>query len=760
MLGKILIVLIFTTSATDAMAQQSATLPAAARPPAPDNLEVVVVTAQVRSESLQDVPLSITAISGEALASRNITDAIDLTSRTPGVVGALVNGVPQISIRGIGTNDFGIGADPAVGVYIDGVYASRTGQLSLDLFDIKRVEIVKGPQGTLFGRSAAAGAISVITRPPSRNWEGDASAEFAARNALRARGTVSGPIVADVLSFRLSGLFNRQDGFIDNVAPSGGDFENANDLGGRLALQWTPSTSATITFSADYLRKRRDGNGYISTLPDQPGGVADLFRDASSDLGRDARADLNIYGASANAAFDLADGISLVSITAYRGYETRQLGDDDGTVFNIIHTGTLPERSNSYSQELRLNSTRNPDFTWFLGASAFLENVSSLGVVRGDFKDWLDTGTFAGLSGDPSLTSLSALGLPDTSIPFEERAFGSGRYQSYAVYGDATLRVTGGLSLTAGVRLSHDRKRWRLLIPPIQAFVALGLADLDPATPDLLSNLLFAAVQTPFRSSLSATTLQPRFVARYEFNDDINVYASASRGYKPGGFNNFGDQPPFAPESIWAYEAGLKAEFFERRLRFNVAAFRYDYRDLQVTVVGAGQLTTVNAGAATGDGLEIELLATPVTGLRIGGSLSLLDARYGRSNDPRAAARLPVGNRLIRAPETQFTVFGDYEHNLGSAGSLRWLAEYFWQSRVFFDPDNDPVLHSQPGYGLLRGSLAFQTRDERWEITVFVDNALDERYIVNRGGLAEPFGYPTAIRGEPRRVGARVNFRY
>ena len=722
-------------------------------------LEPVVVTTQKREESLQEAPLSITAVTGDALEARGMDDIVDLTARTPGLVGARVNGVPQISIRGIGTNDFGIGADPAVGVYIDGIYASRSGQASLDLLDIDRVEIIKGPQGTLFGRSAAAGAIGVITRKPSLDLAASAVAEYASDDALRFRGSLNGPLIDDKLAFRASVLAARRDGYTRNTEPSGGDFENASDLGGRLAATWFGGDRFEVTVAGDYLRKRGDGNGFVSTLTAPDGAAPDPFGSISSNLGARAQSDLDAYGASATTTVWLANDMTVTSITAWRGYEWDLLSDDDGTARSIAQTSTRPEKSDTYSQEFRLNGPGGGPLTWFAGVSAFREDVSNTGAVEGDLKDWLDTGLLSALTGDPGLTSLTALGLPDQPLPFVDLAIGEGKYSSYAVYGDATWQATERLELTAGLRVARDEKEWSLLVPPVEAFVAAGLADRDPSTPDILPNLLFPSTVPAFDSELSATSVQPRLVARYQFVPDASVYLSAARGYKPGGFNTFGNRPPFAAESVWSYEGGLKSELLDRRLRLNTALFRYDYEDLQVTVTGSGQLTTINAGEARGEGIEFEIMAAPLQGLTLGVTAAFLDAKYGNSSNPLAAVRLPEGNRLTRSPERQASATFDYAHAVGE-GELRWSAEYFWQSEIFFDPDNDRVRHGQDSYGLLSASVSYTAPGDRVQVSLFAENALDEEYLINKGGLAEAFGFPVSLRGEPRRFGVRLNYDY
>jgi iron complex outermembrane recepter protein len=718
----------------------------------------IIVTAQKTKQKLQDVPMVITALDDTAIERRNVTDAMRIAAITPGVVGAQVNGVPNLTIRGIGTNDFGIAADPAVAFFVDGVYAGRTGQVAAGLFDIERVEVIKGPQGSLFGRSAAAGAISVITKGPSAQFGASGEIELGSRGTLRTRASVTGPLIGNKLLFRLSAMYNKRNGYNkDTLNPNLDAFDGIKDSGVRGSLKWV-GDKTTITLVGDYVKRRARGNGFQSALPDFFTGIpADPYGPIASDLGADAFSRLNTYSASLTIDSELTDAFSVHAISAFRGYKWFIQEDDDATAFQIVNTGILPEKSNSYSQEVRLDYKGNA-VTAFLGASFSRENASSAASLRADLKQLFDLGIISALTRDPSLNSITLLGLPDVATPFQETSLGRGRFDSYSLYGEVNWALSSQINVIAGLRWSKDRKRWSLLIPASRELVALGLTDEDPATPDILTGVFLPRIDPAFQASRSFSAFQPRLVVQYHPSDPVMLYASASRGYKPGGFNTFGDRPPFDAEYVWNYEAGLKSDWFDRRLRFNISLFRYNYTQLQVSVIDpfVGQQSTLNAGVAKGKGIESEVILAPVSGVQLGLSATYLDARYGRSANPLAAARLPEGNRLMRAPKLQATAYMQIDHDIADLGKLEWFVSAKYQSQIFFDPFNLPAQAQKP-YTLVDGSLRWSDKSGQFSITLFGENIFNKRYLVNTEGLGGAYGFPGTQRGEPRRFGVRFS---
>ena len=694
---------------------------------APGAIEEIVVTAQKRDQSLQDVPIAITAMTQAELERRRIRNPLDVAAKTPGVVGSVQAGVPAFNIRGIGTNDFGSAADPAVGVYLDGVYTARTVASLISLYDAERVEVIKGPQGTLFGRSAAAGAISVISRKPDEVSSFSAAVEYGNYDNIRLTGSLNLPL-SDSAFLRVSALSHQRDGYVINTA-DGTDLNNVDDKGVRAALRFLPTDALDITVSGDYLRSDNNGVGLKSATIPFEGDDGSPFGDVRHDL-TDPISDLRNFGGALHVAADLGAQLSLTSITAYREYEFTILEDDDGSFVELLVTGTLPEKSKTFSQELRLNGAWGSRGSWMVGASYFHEDISTDGIAR---------------------SNLDVLFGPGSGGSFAERSYSSGDYDSYSVYADTTIPLAERVDLIAGLRWTLDEKRFRLFVPP---------------NPDIGVNLLFGGVDPEARLSEDWTSWQPRLVLQFYPSDEVMMYLSASRGYKPGGFGSFELQPPFDPEFVWSYEAGLKSRFADGRVQFNAAVFYYDYQDLQVTTQVGLALQTTNASEASGSGVELDAIWSPFADFRLQAGVAYLDAKYDEflqgELDPITFVPVTIdrsGNRLTRAPKWQYNLGADYGHSLGGAGRLDLSAAYVYQSRVYFHAANDDF-RSQDGYGLLEARATYTALSDKWSLSIFGENLLDENYLIDAGGLAEVLMSPITLAGLPRTYGLEMSIRF
>ena len=683
-------------------------------------IEEIVVTAQKRDQKLQDVPISITAITAAEMKRRNIEDPLDVAYKTAGVVGAVQAGVPAFSIRGIGTNDFGSAADPAVGVYLDGVYASRTVAALIGLYDAERIEVIKGPQGTLFGRSAAAGAISVISKEPHESPAYSVKAELGNYDNMRLVGSLNVPLSAAAF-LRLAVLTHERDGYIDNTL-GGHDLGNVDDKGARVALRLLPTDRVEVTVSGDYIRSDNHGVGLKSATIAFPGDDGSPFSDVAHDI-LDPVSELDNAGAAVHVQAQLGQATTLTSITAYREYEFTVLEDDDGSFVELLATGTSPEESRTVSQEIRLSSVTGERLSWLLGVSWFKEDIATEGFAR---------------------SNLDVLFGPGSGGSFEERSHSRGDFTSYSAYADLTVRLSGTLDLITGLRWTRDEKDFRLFVPP---------------DPNVGVNLLFGGVMPEARLSESWNSVQPRVVLQYRPTETVMTYLSGARGYKPGGFGSFELQPAFDPEFVWSYEAGVKATFAEGRVRLNAAAFYYDYEDLQVTTQVGLALQTTNASEASGHGFELDLTWLPTPNLLLSGSVAYLEAEYDDflqgELDPFTFMPITTdrsGNTLSRAPELQYNLSAEYSLPLAELGAVTLSTEYVHQSKVYFHPANDDF-RSQDGYGLLQARLAFDHPSERWRVSVFGENLLDEEYLIDAGGLAEVLSSPTTLSGLPRTYG-------
>jgi iron complex outermembrane recepter protein len=726
--------------AATAVAALATAMPAAAQTGAPPEAagEVgdIVVTAQRRSQRLEDVPLSVSVFGDDFITRGRSQTVADLVAYTPGVSGTTVSTTtPRITVRGVSTEDFGVGSDPALGIYVDDIYLGRGVSSIADLFDVERVEVIKGPQGTLFGRNTTAGAISIKTaRPDATAFAANADASLGNFGLVTARGALNLPLGGD-LALRIAGSTRNRDGFV------------ANTLGGRIAAIESHAVRAGLGFdggtlrallSAEYRAGRSQPGPYLNRVlvgTDPFGPISSNLIDGTPERARDH---IDAYRATLRIEAELGDAVTLTSITGYNGFDNSYLEDTDASPLTLLHFGT-DGRQDSYSQELRLTG-KSGAFAWSFGASFARDIIASYQYAAFSEEDFC-TILFAGSCAD-------ALGVAGAAR-VREASLGRVRNTSGAIYGDVTLSATDRLELVGGLRWARDVKRFRLRLPLNDNL--LGPVIIVPPSPDQLAALGSLGADGTLRQRFAASSWQPRAAIRYRLTEEISAYLSASRGFKAGGFNQLSPGPAFAPEKIWSYEAGVKGTAFDRRLRFDLSVYRFDYRDLQVLVDFAGSVVTRNAGAASGEGVELQLSARPVDGLTISGGLALQNAKYDRfiPNNTQDFS----GNRLVRAPRfsSNLVVDGAFPLREGLAALARVEASY--RSRQFFDPSNR-LWESQKGYALVNASIGLGI-GEGWEARTWIQNVFNKRYLVDTSQVvADVLEY--AQRGEPRTYGIQI----
>lgn len=702
-------------------------------------LEEVVVTAQKRTQTLADVPISVSVFSERFIGRSRTATVADLVAFTPGVSGTTVSGTtPRITVRGVSTEDFGVGSDPALGIYIDDVYLGRGVSSITDLFDIKRVEVVRGPQGTLFGRNTTAGAISIVTNKPSvAGYDGNLDVSAGSFGLIAVRGAVNIPL-DDRWALRLSGLSRDRDGIVGNTL--GGRIGAVDSKAGRATLGYT-GNELRATASFEYRRNRSQPGPYINPIlvgTDPYGPVSSNLIDNTADAARD---DIDSYRGTVRLEADLGEGITLSSITAYNGFNNRYLEDTDASPLTLVHFGTKGAQD-SYSQELRLNG-RSGRVTWFAGASVARDDIRSdqFGIYsEEDYCQILYSATCTDVVGAPGAARVREQSLASTSNT------------SYAAYGEARLAITPRLDLTGGLRFSGDIKDFQVRLPLNDNL--LGPALILPPDSAQLARYGTLSDNGTLTQHYDTTSWQPRVALDYRLMPGVLAYASAARGYKAGGFNQLSPGPSFRPENIWSYEVGIKGETPDRRLRFDVSAFHFDYDDLQVLVNFGPSVITRNAATATGDGVETAITLLPIAGLTLTGGLSYQDVHYGRFI---GGGQDYSGNRLVRAPRLSTFLVADAAIPVSPALELLARGEVSYRSRQFFAASNAPFT-SQAGFALVNLSAGVGIRS-KYEVRAFVSNLLDRRYLVDASIVSAGLLQYTQ-RGEPRVIGAQVLARF
>lgn len=702
--------------------------------PASDAPDEIVVTAQRRTERLQDTPVAVTALSPKLLETRQITEVRDLGRSVPNLLLLPLTGSRssvQLSLRG-GSEQAGglVTSEPPVAFYVDDVYRGRLAAANLQFNDIARIEVLRGPQGTLYGRNAFSGAVKIVTRSPLTDRWADASALYGRFDELRLAASAGRPI-AENAGASLSMLFRDRDGYIDNLA-LGRKVGRERNFAVRGKVEVKPIETVAGVLSISYTRDRNDGSAnlvpittrvplptraanfittddviplggrYVSLSPVPPSGRTDQFA-ASLDL----RLDLGLATLrSISAYIDTRDGFRF-DLSGGRALP-------GGGFYSSSLDRTSDAETNQFSQELQLlGKAFDNRLNWIAGVYYFQENSLQI------------------LDDKLTITPTFVLTLLPTAIDTKTR--------SYAAFAQGSFEIADGLSLTAGIRYSHDRKR---LIGSIQNRLPFGPG---PA---------IALTEVRLRPSFGSWT--PKLGIDYKPNDNLLLYVSASRGFKAGGFNGLAVANPavfsvvYQPQTVWTYEAGAKLTAFDRRATANLAVFRNEFEGLQQTSqIGPGSFAVENVGSGRLDGLELELSANPVRGLNLFFNLALNDDKYTELNPLADAARFGA-KRLPLTSRWSYQAGGFYETApfAGNGLKLRLSANYAARGSYFSVVNN--LLRTE-GYGLLDASIALAENEDRWSLTLGGRNLTDKLYYTTAAtadaiAVGEPRSWTIAFR--------------
>ncbi len=691
---------------TNPAAAQTSTPDAEQADEARNEITDIVVTAQKREQNLQDVPIAVTAVGGEELRERNITDVQKLVQIAPGVIFSSANSQARISIRGISYD--GLGGSPAearVAYHLDGVYLARTSEILSTFYDIERVEVLRGPQGTLFGRNAIAGSVSVITRDPTNEMEGYLEADVGNYSNVKLQGAAGGPI-ADGVSARISFMTQDRSGYDYNV-PNQTDVNDLRTRAIRGKIKFEPTSSLTITLSADYFHEKdKQGQlllGYYNPGSPIPavavGGIVTDGNPRHDFAGTLPSMKRNFYGFSANVNWDLGDNLDLVSITGYRHTENTVVVDVDSSSVDAIH-GNLFDRARQFSEELRLQKSFDRG-NFMVGLYYFTENFFTNQTYP------LDLSTLLG----PPFTNFQADGI---------QIGGTSKAVSWAGFAQADYDITGWLNLTVGARYGWERKKKINEYFQFRAFDALfNPIPFDPTDAPVPLGPLQNETNT-------YKNFSPKVTLTAKLDEDKSVYATYSKGFRSGGYNLGYNTPGFFPEKLTDYEVGFKTEFLDRRLRINGSAFIYDYKDLQVNKANSTVGNSIqNAASAKLKGVEVEFIALPIEGLRLDGSLALMKSKFTdftTFNDSRLGLGLLdlAGNRLPQAPKYTASYGAQYTAITG-IGEMTFRAEGRSISGVYFDQFN-VVENSESAFSIFNAYLNWKSNSEKLYGSLYVRN--------------------------------------
>lgn len=759
--GAIIIAIAAGSVSLAPMVFAQGTEPAAQPADEAKTLNTVIVTARKRAEDLQDVPISISAYSGETLNERGLDDVGSLTNFTPNL--EINSGRPdgggtaaQIYIRGVGQNDFLIPNDPGVGLYVDDVYVSRSSGALVGLTDVASVEILRGPQGTLYGKNTIGGAVRVNSKTPEFDvFEGSSSFTVGSYNRLDFRANANIPI-NDKLAVRIAGASRNADDIGERpLDPTGSGTGNVNEDALRLIARYQPASDWDITVSADYTRTDQNGPygtnlGYIagaSALIDvlnaevypalgaslglPPGSVFDETWVGRADLSYGTGWNFDKYdtwGVSAIVEHDFNDNLSLKSITAYRQVEGAAGRDGDHSPFPVLETISDDDNS-QFSQEIQLNGSAFDDRLQFTTGVYYLKEDANNQVV-------------SNLWGGLLQSSLA--------LDFNARSMSTLEGESIAVFAQGTFDITDNVHWTVGGRYNQEKKEFATTWAFIdRTFTCPGL-DVNGELEDCNETW---DVFTPM-TSLSV-----------DLTDDFMVYGSYTEGFKAGGWTprlfSQTSLKQFDPEELAAYELGFKSTWMDRRLVLNANVFFSEYEDLQLTSVladaqGSPQPVVENAGQAEIFGIEIEGAYRPTDTTTFEFGLGYLDGEYIEL-DPGVS--FPLSNELPDTPPLTINASFQQDFPLQNGALLSARLDTGYKDDTQKDPANSPTIQ-QDAYTLVNSRVSYVSSNGNWELALFGTNLTDETYITNALDLAATFGFLEVYFGRPREIGVelKVNF--
>ncbi len=706
------------------------------------SLEEVVVTARRHEENLQSTPISITAFSANALAAKQVDNISQISTFTPNLVfnnSAAISGsrvASSVFIRGIGQLDFTLVTDPGVGLYVDGVYVARSVGGVLDLVDVDRIEVLRGPQGTLFGKNTIGGAISITSKAPSREFLGDIELKTGTGQRADAKLMVSGPL-SDTLGARLSlGTFH-QDGYVTNVG-GGKKLGDTNATVGRLSLEWRPTDAAKVIFAAD-ATVRDETAQPARIIAFNPAGGAPTFGPFNGVVAPaigvapyDARylaggpfvtyagntsylkSLANVYGTSLTASYDFG-GLTVKSISSYRQFTSKFGRDPDNSPLRI--TGTFDSMDQKqYSQELQATGVNfDHKLEWTVGAFYFKETGSNLNIVPTAVIDIYSGGSIDN--------------------------------KSVAVYGHASYALTSKLRVSGGVRYTNEDKAF---LPDQHVYYNQYSALFGGA--GFTNGQLILPHQT-YTDSFDNVSGQAGL--DYQLTPNILLYASFSQGFKSGGFNQRVFPPrsepgSFAPEKADVYEIGAKLSNPSKTLQLNGALFYTHYDDIQVKIIDVVAPGLGNAANGRIEGGEVELQAVPVKNLHLEASVGVLDTKYTRfAADFDPSQGITTHNRFPNSPKLSLSGAGEYTWALSGLGDVTARVDVTHRSKTYFDAANSPRI-AQPELTLVNAGLTFRSEDGKWQAALQVRNLTDKLYFTAGNDEYNGFGYVERQYARPR----------
>nr|WP_319399677.1 TonB-dependent receptor [uncultured Carboxylicivirga sp.] len=729
-------------------------------------LEGLVVTAQKREELNKDVPIALTSYGTEFINNINVSQYDGLSEYVPGLQVQLQSANnPGIVIRGITSDNGDSRVEPRVSVFQDGVSISKSRGSVVELFDIERVEILKGPQGTLFGRGAQIGAMHIIQNKPKNNTEGEIKLGYGNYNQKQVTGFFNTPIVKDKLLFRLAGTYNAYDGFIDNI--SGGKLNGKETGALRASMKYLISDKTRFTVIANWQQDTPPGTAFKSGTYAPIGGDVKPWTAADLEQGENLGLDRTVWGVTGILKHQFNNVWDLTSTTAYRAFDSDEAFDGDGTAAPSLYFHEIAE-GKQFSQEVRLNFDKGGKFRGFTGANFFFEdgsqkvplytNEQSLVVLMADYL--LGT-NYLVADGVPAFWPAipPAPGIPDELVGVPLQEYNEEYYANYGknysgdIFLDFSYDFTSKLTATLGLRGT-----WENITAGYEAGQAKYPAYLGYLTGTYPNN-----ISKPTDGRITKNdhflSMVGRFALNYDISKNVTLFGNVARGRRPNVISiNADETRVLNDEIVWSYEVGAKSLFFNKHLLFDVNAYIYDYSHFQTSVAtfdtdGGINLLTDDSGNATAKGFEVATQYSINRNLSVFANYAYIDATFDDTDDD-GNDQAYAGNTFRLTPKNSYSAGINAMADLIADMEAYFRPSYSYKSGVYFEEDNDPTCY-QEGYGLLNFKVGLKYK-KRADLSFYMNNALDEEYVIDAGNTGKTFGIPTYIAGPPRFYGTQL----
>ncbi|QXP65435.1 TonB-dependent receptor [Polaribacter sp. AHE13PA] len=725
-------------------------------------LEGVVVTSQKREQKNKDVPIAITSYGTDFLENQGTFEYDALSEYVPGFQVQIqsVNN-PGIVVRGITSDSGDSRVEPRVSIFQDGVSISKSRGSVVELYDIERVEVLKGPQGTLFGRGAQIGAMHIIQNKAKNETSGAVKLGYGNFNQFLATGHYNAPLVDDKLFFRAAAIYNKRDGYIENL--SGGDLNGKETVAFRTSFRYLLNDDTTLDVIANWQQDTPPGTSFKSGTYAPLGGDTNPNTFADLERGEELGLDRTVWGVTAILKHDLNDVWDVTATSAYRKFNSDEAFDADGTAAPALFFHEISE-GEQFSQEVRFNFDTDDKFRGFFGGNFFYEKGSQR--VPWEYNEQ----SVAMLFLNPEALLISGVPTLLPNIPNDPATFGPlagaplnsfntesntnfGENYSGDVFADASYDFTDKLSVTLGLRATWEN-------------INAGYQVTDSETPSVLGhllgsypNVLFASTNgEKIEASENFLSAVGRFALNYDVNDNITLFGTAARGRRPNVINVTATETNvLSDETVWSYEVGAKSLFLNNKLQFDVNAYVYEYSNFQTTISkfedGVLTATPEDSGSASSFGFETAMQYAFSKTSSFFANYSYIDASFD-DEDSNGNAQALAGNTFRLTPKNSFSA--GFNINIDATKNLSYFFRptYTYKSKVFFEETNLPDI-SQDGYGILNFKTGLVINKD-YELTFFMNNALDKEFIVDAGNTGGAFGIPTFIAGAPRFFGVQV----